>query len=110
MALSEIKATEIEENGGLMVAEVKGFTVLVKGSKYRGFAATFSVLWDDEGGSDAHIEMDTYEAIGDTIKELKEEIMYTIKDMDHTAGQISKMARKLDFTGEYSELLERVGL
>lgn len=103
MALSKITATEIEETG-IVCTEVKNFDVFVTGSKYRGYSAKIDVLWDDEGGSDAHVTCT--DAYGDNIKELKEDIMIEIAQLGMTRGFIAKNARRLDFTGEIDDLIK----
>lgn len=109
MALKDITLSSIQDysyigdpSEGFMATEVRGWDVFVTGSQGRGYRAKITLLWDDEG-SDAHVDMEE-EAVGDTIAELKEDIMYHINHLGYKASQVKRMAKKLEFTGNITAL------
>ena len=108
MALSDITASALEENHGELFVTVRGFDVAIRGSKFRGYEATFSLFYCDEG-TDAHVSFPYVDALGDTIAELKQDIMHCVnKSIGYTAKEVKKLATKYDFTGSIEELEELI--
>jgi hypothetical protein len=107
MALKDITQAQIMSftnryGEGFMSTEVRGWDVFITGNRHRGYKAKITLLWDADG-SDAHVDMED-EIIGDTIAELKEEIMYAIKHLGRTAAWVKRKARKYYYTGDIEGL------